>query len=135
MKLFLFVLLFTTTLTTYANQGIVADSTAAAPAPTVRTHAHYDGIISLSTNGKYTFFCLGGPSIGISQGHWRFAINLYPSLRIGRPEGSQSTLIVPSLGSGFYVGYKRAILLVPFHYIAEDRKWVVAFGLGWRVSK
>ncbi|WP_338875580.1 hypothetical protein WBJ53_08170 [Spirosoma sp. SC4-14] len=136
MNPFVFVLLFATTLTAYAYQGTTrADSTSALPTPSVKAHAHYDGIVSLSTNGKYTFFCLGGPSVGISEGQWRIAINFYPSLRIGRPEGGTSTLVVPSLGAGFYVGYKRAILIIPFHYITEERRWIMTAGLGWRITK
>lgn len=135
MKHFLLILLLASPLTTHARSGDVADSTKTTPAPTAKAHAHYDGIISLATDGNYGFFCLGGPSIGITQGNWRIAINLYPSLRIGRPEGSPSPTITPTLGSGIYLAYKRAIFLVPFHYISEQRTWTVALGFGWRVTR
>lgn len=128
------IVLLMTTIATYAHTRTGGDSTGVASNRPVRAHAHYDGIISMSTNGKYGFFCLGGPSVGISQGHWRVAINMYPSLRIGRPEGSLAPQITPTLGTGVYVAYKRAILLVPFHYITEDRAWTTAIGLGWRVT-
>lgn len=122
---------------TCALASSVADSTRTkSPASTgIQTHAHYEGIISLATDGQYGFFCLGGPSVGLTQGHWRVAIHLYPSLRLGRPEGSPSPGITPTLGTGIYVAYKRAIFLVPFHYISEERRWTVAVGLGWKVTK
>jgi hypothetical protein len=135
MKPYLLVIFVAITITARANHGNFADSTRSPPAPTVKAHAHYDGILSLATDGQYTFFCLGGPSVGISQGNWRIAINMYPSLRIGRPEGSPSPVITPTLGTGIYVAYKRVLLLVPLHYISEERKWTVAVGLGWRVTK
>ena len=94
------------------------------------------GFVGVNQSTKATYLTLGGPGISLTRGHAEIALRLLPAIRFdhksafrGQPGG-----IIPVVGGGLQVRYKRYLLNAPLGYFARG-EWELAAGLGFLLTK
>jgi len=89
-------------------------------------------------NGGFVNF--GGPTVKLIKKPFSFGFGILPTMRIkedrvakGSPKNS---IVTPTAGFGFTVGYKHLVVQVPFYYNAKtatiNGQWNPGIGIGYR---
>ncbi len=92
-----------------------------------------DGQIGVSTNGQAIFLNFGGPNIRFQYKKVAWGLSLYPSLRF--LEDAPRTFILPTLGFGAYLQYKKIGLILPIYYNGVKNEWIPSAGLSYKLGK
>lgn len=94
-----------------------------------KTKVTISGNFIVATDFKSVYTSYGGPSVKFSFSKNTYAcISMFPSLRW--KSDSIKPDVLPILGTGILIGYKRLILAIPVYYITNENKWKVAGGAG-----
>ncbi|REC41089.1 hypothetical protein [Chryseobacterium sp. 5_R23647] len=97
----------------------------------------FDGIVVAGyvDNGAYLNFT--GPNVNFIHKSTKLMIGMLPSLRIKKDQsnGTKNSIIMPTLGVGFAVVYKKIALQIPFYYntktSTDSGSWKVGLGIGY----
>lgn len=97
----------------------------------------FDGIAVAGYVDHGAFINFTGPNISYKNKDLKFILGMLPSLRIkeDKSEGTKNSAIMPNLGAGLTVVYKKIALQVPFYYntktSAQNGAWKMGIGLGY----
>ncbi|WP_126654021.1 hypothetical protein [Chryseobacterium aureum] len=97
----------------------------------------FDGIAvaGYADHGAYLNFT--GPNVSLTQKNIKFIAGMLPSLRMkeDHSSGTQNSPIMPTLGAGLTVVYKKLAFQIPAYYNAktaeQNGNWKIGFGLGY----
>ncbi|GAA5101613.1 hypothetical protein GCM10023210_41620 [Chryseobacterium ginsengisoli] len=97
----------------------------------------FDGIAVAGYVDHGAFINFTGPNISYKNKDLKFILGMLPSLRIkeDKSEGTKNSAIMPNLGAGLTVVYKKIALQVPFYYntktSVQNGAWKMGIGLGY----
>lgn len=89
-----------------------------------------EGQIGVFTDGNAFFLNFGGPSIRIKKNKFTFSWVTAPSLRF--LEDSPRTFIIPTVGTGPEIAYKKLAIGFPFFYNNAKNEWMPTAGLAYK---
>jgi len=98
----------------------------------------FDGIAVAGYVDNGAFLNFTGPSVSFVKNQSKVMFGMLPSIRIkeDRSNSTKNSIITPNLGMGITVAYKKLALQIPLYYnaktSAEDGKWKVGIGVGYR---
>lgn len=98
----------------------------------------FDGIAVAGYVDHGAFLNFTGPNVSFTQHNLKLMLGMLPSLRIkeDRSSGTKNSAVMPTLGAGFAVVYKKLALQIPFYYNAKtstaNGSWKMGVGLGYR---
>ncbi|MCX8523074.1 hypothetical protein OF897_03955 [Chryseobacterium formosus] len=98
----------------------------------------FDGIAVTGYVDHGAFLNFTGPNVNFTHKSTKMMIGMLPSLRIKEDQssGTKNSSIMPTLGVGFAVVYKKVALQIPFYYNTktsmENGSWKMGIGLGYR---
>lgn len=98
----------------------------------------FDGIAVAGYVDHGAFLNFTGPNVSFTQQNLKLMLGMLPSLRIkeDRSSGTKNSAVMPTLGAGFAVVYKKLALQIPFYYNAKtstaNGSWKMGVGLGYR---
>lgn len=98
----------------------------------------FDGIAVTGYVDHGAFLNFTGPNVNFNHKSTKMMIGMLPSLRIKEDQssGTKNSAIMPTLGVGFAVVYKKVALQIPFYYntktSTENGNWKMGVGLGYR---
>ncbi|HEX7870170.1 MAG TPA: hypothetical protein VF455_08650 [Chryseobacterium sp.] len=98
----------------------------------------FDGIAVAGYVDHGAFLNFTGPNVNFTHKSTKMMIGMLPSLRIKEDQssGTKNSSIMPTLGVGFTVVYKKVALQIPFYYntktSTENGSWKMGIGLGYR---
>lgn len=96
-----------------------------------------DGIAVAGYVDHGAFLNFTGPNINFTHKNTKLMIGMLPSLRIKKDQsnGTKNSIIMPTLGVGFAVVYKKTALQIPFYYntktSTDSGSWKVGLGIGY----
>lgn len=99
--------------------------------------AFFDGTVVAGYADHGAFVNCTGPNISLKNKNLKLMLGMLPSLRIkeDRAEGTKNSIIMPTLGAGMTVAYKRLAVQIPFYYntktSSKNGSWKVGIGLGY----
>lgn len=97
-----------------------------------------DGIAVTGYVDHGAFLNFTGPNINFTYKNTKLMIGMLPSLRIKQDQssGTKNSTIMPTLGIGFAVIYKKIALQIPFYYntktSTDNGSWKVGLGIGYK---
>lgn len=97
----------------------------------------FDGMAVAGYVDHGAFINFTGPNISFKKKDLKLMLGMLPSLRIkeDRPEGTRNSPVMPTLGAGVTVIYKKLALQVPVYYNAKTSSangaWKAGIGLGY----
>jgi hypothetical protein len=97
----------------------------------------FDGIAVAGYVDSGAFINFTGPNVNFKHKNTKMMIGMLPSLRIkeDRSSGTKNSPIMPTLGVGFAVVYKKVALQIPFYYntktSTDNGVWKMGIGLGY----
>ncbi len=97
-----------------------------------------DGIAVTGYVDHGAFLNFTGPNINFTYKNTKLMIGMLPSLRIKKDQssGTKNSTIMPTLGIGFAVVYKKIALQIPFYYntktSTDNGSWKVGLGIGYK---
>ncbi|MFC0428611.1 hypothetical protein [Chryseobacterium scophthalmum] len=98
----------------------------------------FDGIAVAGYVDHGAFLNFTGPNINFTYKNTKLMMGMLPSLRIKQDQssGTQNSTIMPTLGIGFAVIYKKIVLQIPFYYntktSTDNGSWKPGIGLGYK---
>lgn len=98
----------------------------------------FDGIAVAGYVDEGGFLNFTGPNVNFIYNQTKLMFGMLPSVRIKEDKSSttKNSIVMPTLGMGFTVAYKKLALQVPLYYNAktatDDGKWKVGIGIGYR---
>lgn len=98
----------------------------------------FDGIAVTGYVDQGAFLNFTGPNVNFNHKSTKMMIGMLPSLRIKEDQssGTKNSTIMPTLGVGFAVVYKKVALQIPFYYntktSTDNGNWKMGVGLGYR---
>ncbi|GAB3431015.1 hypothetical protein [Niabella aquatica] len=101
----------------------------------------WEGMVVAGYADKGAFVNFGGPAMKLTHKPFTLLLGMLPSLRIKEdkmPAGAKkNAAVMPGLGAGVSIIYKRVALQVPLYYNAKtattNGKWCVGIGLGYKL--
>lgn len=97
----------------------------------------FDGIAVSGYVDRGAFVNFTGPNINFSNKGMKVMLGMLPSLRVkkDRSSGTRNSSVIPTLGVGFGVVYKKIVLQIPLYYntktVTNDGNWKVGVGIGY----
>lgn len=97
-----------------------------------------DGIAVTGYVDHGAFLNFTGPNINFTHKNTKLMIGMLPSLRIKQDQssGTKNSTIMPTLGIGFAVIYKKIALQIPFYYntktSTDNGSWKPGIGIGYK---
>lgn len=97
----------------------------------------FDGIAVAGYVDHGAFVNFTGPNVNFKHRNTKMMIGMLPSLRIkeDRSTGTKNSPIMPTLGVGFAVVYRKIVLQIPFYYntktSTDNGAWKMGIGLGY----
>ncbi|MDY0930525.1 hypothetical protein [Chryseobacterium sp. CFBP8996] len=97
-----------------------------------------DGIAVTGYVDHSAFLNFTGPNINFTHKNTKLMIGMLPSLRIKKDQssGTKNSTIMPTLGIGFAVIYKKTVLQIPFYYntktSTDNGSWKLGIGIGYK---
>lgn len=98
----------------------------------------FDGIAVAGYVDHGAFLNFTGPNVNFTHKNTKLMIGMLPSLRIKQDQssGTKNSTIMPTLGIGFAVVYKKIALQIPFYYntktSTDNGSWKVGLGIGYK---
>lgn len=98
----------------------------------------FDGIAVAGYVDNGAFLNFTGPNINFTHKNTKLMMGMLPSLRIKQDQssGTKNSTIMPTLGIGFAVIYKKIALQIPFYYNTKtstnNGSWKPGIGLGYK---
>lgn len=98
----------------------------------------FDGIAVAGYVDHGAFLNFTGPNINFTYKNTKLMMGMLPSLRIKQDQssGTKNSTIMPTLGVGFAVIYKKIVLQIPFYYntktSTDNGSWKPGIGLGYK---
>ncbi|WP_175621017.1 hypothetical protein [Chryseobacterium schmidteae] len=98
----------------------------------------FDGIAIAGYVDHGAFLNFTGPNINFTHKNTKLMMGMLPSLRIKQDQssGTRNSTIMPTLGVGFAVIYKKIALQIPFYYntktSTDNGSWKPGIGLGYK---
>ena len=98
----------------------------------------FDGIAVAGYVDHGAFLNFTGPNINFTHKNTKLMMGMLPSLRIKQDQssGTKNSTIMPTLGVGFVVIYKKIVLQIPFYYntktSTDNGSWKPGIGLGYK---
>jgi hypothetical protein len=98
----------------------------------------FDGIAVAGYVDHGSFLNFTGPNINFTHKNTKLMMGMLPSLRIKQDQssGTKNSTIMPTLGIGFAVIYKKIALQIPFYYntktSTDNGSWKPGIGLGYK---
>lgn len=98
----------------------------------------FDGIAVAGYVDHGAFLNFTGPNINFTYKNTKLMMGMLPSLRIKQDQsaGTKNSTIMPTLGVGFAVIYKKIALQIPFYYntktSTDNGSWKPGIGLGYK---
>ena len=98
----------------------------------------FDGIAVAGYVDNGAFLNFTGPNFNFTHHDTKIMLGMLPSIRIkeDKSNSTKNSIITPNLGMGITVAYKKLALQIPLYYnaktSAEDGKWKVGIGVGYR---
>ena len=101
----------------------------------------WDGMMVAGYVNEGGYVNFGGPSIKIIKKPLSFGFGILPTMRIKKDKVSKevkrNSIITPTAGFGFTMGYKHLVLQVPFYYntktTSSNGKWHPGVGIGFKL--
>ncbi|MEA1847740.1 hypothetical protein U9K52_02345 [Chryseobacterium sp. MHB01] len=97
----------------------------------------FDGIVTAGYVDHGAFINFTGPNISFKNKDIKILIGMLPSLRIkeDKSEGTKNSALMPTLGAGLTIVYKKFALQVPLYYntktATQNGAWKTGLGLGY----
>lgn len=97
----------------------------------------FDGVAVAGYVDHGAFINFTGPNVSFTHNSLKLIAGMLPSLRIkeDRSAGTKNSPVMPTLGAGLTVVYKKIALQIPVYYnsktASEDGSWKVGAGLGY----
>lgn len=97
----------------------------------------FDGIMVAGYADHGAFINCTGPNVSFTHKGMKLLAGMLPSLRIkeDRSPGTKNSPVVPSLGAGLTVVYKKIALQIPVYYntktSTENGSWKMGVGVGY----
>lgn len=97
----------------------------------------FDGIAVVGYVDHGAFINFTGPNVNFKHKNTKIMMGMLPSLRIKEDQsnGTKNSPIMPTLGVGFALIYKKVALQIPFYYntktSTENGAWKMGIGLGY----
>lgn len=97
----------------------------------------FDGIAVAGYADHGAFINFTGPNVSLKNKNVKLLLGMLPSLRIKKDpsEGTKNSPIMPTLGAGLTVVYKKIALQIPLYYNAktstQNGTWKMGVGLGY----
>ncbi|CAD0224726.1 hypothetical protein [Chryseobacterium sp. JV274] len=97
----------------------------------------FNGIAVAGYVDHGAFINFTGPNVSINHKHIKFILGMLPSLRIkeDRSSGTKNSPIMPTLGAGLTIVYKRIAFQIPAYYNSkttdQNGSWKIGVGLGY----
>ncbi|MCD0477308.1 hypothetical protein LPB90_02495 [Chryseobacterium sp. LC2016-29] len=98
----------------------------------------FDGIAVAGYVDHGAFLNFTGPNINFTHKNTKLIMGMIPSLRIKQDQssGTKNSTIMPTLGVGFAVIYKKIALQIPFYYntktSTDNGSWKPGIGIGYK---
>ena len=98
----------------------------------------FDGIAVAGYVDHGAFLNFTGPNINFTHKNTKLMMGMLPSLRIKQDQssGTKNSTIMPTLGIGFAVIYKKIALQIPFYYntktSTDNGSWKPGIGIGYK---
>ncbi|KAB1229631.1 hypothetical protein [Chryseobacterium viscerum] len=97
----------------------------------------FDGIAVAGYVDHGAFINFTGPNVSLTHKNGKFILGMLPSLRIKEDHspGTKNSPIMPTLGAGLTMVYKKIALQIPAYYNSktadQNGSWKVGVGLGY----
>ncbi|GEJ47542.1 hypothetical protein [Chryseobacterium sp. ON_d1] len=97
----------------------------------------FDGVATAGYVDHGAFINFTGPNVSLTHKNLKFLLGMLPSLRIKEDHSSstRNSLIMPTLGAGLTMVYKKIAVQIPAYYNAktadQNGSWKIGFGLGY----
>ncbi len=125
------------------SQWTIANAQTPRPVPPQTVNpVLFTGTVGVAFHQDYGFINLGGPTVRVGNKEWGLSLSMLPSLMYKWKANTDQTAtlgptpqLIPNLGVGMGVSYKRATAMIPFYYIVNRRVFVAAVGIGYRFGK
>lgn len=97
----------------------------------------FDGIAIAGYVDHGAFINFTGPNLSLTHKHIKFVMGMLPSLRIkkDRSPGTKNSPVMPTLGAGLTMVYKKIAFQLPVYYNAktadQDGNWKIGIGVGY----
>jgi hypothetical protein len=95
-----------------------------------------EGQLAFATDGRGIFTNFGGPGIKLKTKAFNLSFLMMPSLRFQNDDPKPFVIPVLGVGPQFNVlKNKRLILTFPAYYYVLEKRWTLAAGLGYVLTK
>ncbi|ROH97978.1 hypothetical protein [Chryseobacterium daecheongense] len=97
----------------------------------------FDGIVVAGYIDHGAYINFTGPNMSVKHKDFKFLLGMLPSLRIkeDQSEKTKNSTIMPTLGAGVSIIYRKLPLQIPVYYNAktstQDGSWKMGIGLGY----
>lgn len=97
----------------------------------------FDGIVVAGYVDHGAYINFTGPNVSVKHKDFKFLLGMLPSLRIkeDQSENTKNSSIMPTLGAGVSIIYRKLTLQIPVYYNAktstQDGSWKMGIGLGY----
>jgi len=97
----------------------------------------FDGIAVAGYVDHGAFINFTGPNVSLTHHNVKFVLGMLPSLRIkeDRSSGTKNSPIIPTLGAGLTMIYKKIALQIPAYYNTktadQNGNWKIGIGFGY----
>lgn len=97
----------------------------------------FDGIVAAGYVDHGAYINFTGPNVSVKYKDFKFLLGMLPSLRIkeDQSESTKNSTIMPTLGAGVSIIYRKLALQIPVYYNAktstQDGSWKMGIGLGY----
>ncbi|CAI8889983.1 hypothetical protein [Chryseobacterium sp. IT-36CA2] len=97
----------------------------------------FDGIAVAGYVDHGAFINFTGPNVSLTRQNIKFVLGMLPSLRIkeDHSSGTKNSSIMPTLGAGLTMVYKKIALQIPAYYNTktadQNGNWKIGIGLGY----
>ena len=97
----------------------------------------FDGIAAAGYVDHGAYFNFTGPNVSLTHKNVKYIAGMLPSLRIkeDHSSGTKNSRIMPTLGAGLTVVYKKIAFQIPAYYNAKtadlNGNWKIGFGMGY----
>ncbi len=97
----------------------------------------FDGIAVAGYADHGAFINFTGPNVSLTHHRIKYILGMLPSLRIKEDtsSGTKNSLVMPTLGAGLTIVYKKIAFQIPAYYNAktadQNGSWKIGAGLGY----